>query len=387
MEKKKVCFNDTNTQKLKYKILIINEIVNELEDILCRNFVHDISERILDSKSFIWKDDFKSNKLEVIKSITEFLIGKKKLQLLDYLYSQYNDKIEFVKYIYKDFNMYPIERIEYKLKNINYNLKFQWEYNINEINLGNLIGEGSFGSVFEGSLISNGKTVAIKMFSDLTHNSISSFYSELSIQKDLSHPNINGFIGACMDVNLILITEYASEGDLSTYLKNNNVSWETKLKIVYDIALGMEYLHSRPTPIIHRDLKCQNILLTKDMEAKISDFGLSKFEDGCNSQVGTLNWLAPEALEGEQKCSTFLDVYSFGMVMYEILMDGRCPYSEMEAFEVIRAINEGKRPDIPDTCDKDYANLIKKCWNDIPNLRPSFSDILISLELILKKYL
>jgi serine/threonine protein kinase len=139
--------------------------------------------------------------------------------------------------------------------------------------------------------------------------------------------------------------EYAANGDLKSFLKRGRLDWATKVSIARQIADGMNYLHSQNPSIVHRDLKCQNILVTGDGRVKVSDFGLSRsMTNGAeSSRLGTLNWLAPEVLRGGT-FSSAADVYAMGMCMYEILMDGEPPYNDWLPLQIVRAIDEGEHP-------------------------------------------
>jgi len=179
--------------------------------------------------------------------------------------------------------------------------------------------------------------------------------------------------------------EYCPEGNLKMFLQAHKPSWRNKCRIARQAAEGIAYLHMQTPPIVHRDLKCQNILVNGDGNIKVSDFGLSKtiFRTiGNASRMGTLNWLAPEVLRGDVHHNTAVDVYAFGMVMYEILMDGTPPYESWAPLQIVRAIDEGQKPEIPLACDPRYKALMESCWDPDPALRPSFTEICKQLRTI-----
>ena len=147
---------------------------------------------------------------------------------------------------------------------------------------------------------------------------------------DLRHPNVIPLLGFCVQPPCITM-EYCKRGSLYDILKSpgeqEELSWQRRLHMLRDAAIGMHYLHTRSPPIIHRDLKSPNLLVTTDWGIKVADMGMSKFvEDakwpGNTSATtggpGNPIWLAPEVL-GEEKATTSSDVFSFGVVMWEVL--------------------------------------------------------------------
>merc|ERR1712146_853852 len=154
---------------------------------------------------------------------------------------------------------------------------------------------------------------------------LQSFFEEVDVMSSIKHPNIIEFIGATVDPpNLCIVTEYMPLGDLHSVLrKYPGLPWETKLSFALGIAKGMQYLHSLDPPIVHRDLKALNILVNENYIVKVADFGLSKAtpeerSHRANTKIGTLNWLAPEVLAEICPYTTKADVFSYGMVLYEI---------------------------------------------------------------------
>ncbi|KAK1620618.1 hypothetical protein QYE76_026135 [Lolium multiflorum] len=148
-----------------------------------------------------------------------------------------------------------------------------------------------------------------------------------------------------------------------------------------DAAFGMEYLHGKN--IVHFDLKCENLLVNmRDPQrpiCKIGDLGLSKVKQHTlvsGGVRGTLPWMAPELLSGKSDMvSEKIDVYSFGIVMWELLT-GDDPYSDMRAAEIIGGIvNNALRPQIPSWCDPEWKSLMEGSWAGEPSERPSFTEI------------
>ncbi|KAJ1689483.1 hypothetical protein LUZ63_013638 [Rhynchospora breviuscula] len=202
------------------------------------------------------------------------------------------------------------------------------------------IGKGGFGTVYHGQLYS-GTQVAVKLLDNSSRQGTREFLAEVRHLSRIHHRNLVPLIGYCKDGLgcMALVYEYMSGGSLRTYLtdKDRNarvLSWEERLRILLDAAQGLLYLHREcDPPIIHRDVKTENILLNHMLEAKIADFGLSKaFRDNCTHMsttvAGTPGYLDPEYNSSSQLTEKS-DVYSFGVVLLEVvtakppIIDGR----------------------------------------------------------------
>ncbi|XP_078149608.1 putative LRR receptor-like serine/threonine-protein kinase At1g51880 isoform X2 [Carex rostrata] len=196
----------------------------------------------------------------------------------------------------------------------------------------NNIGTGGFGSVYSGYL-ENGLQVAIKVLSQSSTQGVREFMAEAENLTRVHHRNLVSLRGYCTDKScMALVYEYMQGGNLHDKLKDNEMplSWKQRLRIAYESALGLEYLHKACNPpLIHRDIKTSNILLNSNLEAKIADFGLSRaFDSDATTHVstrivGTPGYLDPEYYLSNQ-ISAKSDVYSFGVVMLEIIT-GRTP--------------------------------------------------------------
>jgi serine/threonine protein kinase len=176
---------------------------------------------------------------------------------------------------------------------------------------------------------------------------------------------------------LLVVIEYCEHGALNSFLEKNEIGDACRLGIAGDCAEGMAYLAGRR--FIHRDLAARNVLLSSDFHAKISDFGLSRETIDSNyyhSQGGQLpvRWTAPEALE-EQRFSQASDVWSFGVLMYEIWTRGELPYKEMNNQKVWVSVTTGHRLEQPDECPKEIYAIMKQCWHIDPQQRPEFRDL------------
>ncbi|KAL3610088.1 hypothetical protein D5086_001108, partial [Populus alba] len=254
------------------------------------------------------------------------------------------------------------------------------------------LGSGTFGTVFHGKW--RGTDVAIKRIKKSCFTGRSSeqerltveFWREAEILSKLHHPNVVAFYGVVQDGpggTLATVAEFMVNGSLRHVLlsKDRHLDHRKRLIIAMDAAFGMEYLHSKN--IVHFDLKCDNLLVNlKDPLrpiCKVGDFGLSKIKR--NTLVtggvrGTLPWMAPELLNGSSsKVSEKVDVFSFGIVLWEILT-GEEPYANMHYGAIIGGIvNNTLRPPVPSFCDSEWRLLMEQCWAPDPLARPSFTEI------------
>ncbi|KAL3724627.1 hypothetical protein ACJRO7_029743 [Eucalyptus globulus] len=263
------------------------------------------------------------------------------------------------------------------------------------------LGSGTFGTVYHGKW--RGTDVAIKRIKNSCFAGRSSeqdritkdFWREAKILSNLHHPNVVAFYGVVPDGpggTLATVTEFMVNGSLRHNLVKNNRALDRrkKLMIAMDAAFGMEYLHFKN--IVHFDLKCDNLLVNlKDPRrpiCKVADFGLSRIKQ--NTFVsggirGTLPWMAPELLNGtNNRVSEKVDIFSFGIAMWEMLT-GEEPYANMHCGAIIGGIvSNTLRPPIPEGCDPEWRELMEECWSADPSRRPSFTQITMRLQTMLK---
>ncbi|XP_060032052.1 mitogen-activated protein kinase kinase kinase 11 isoform X1 [Erinaceus europaeus] len=262
-----------------------------------------------------------------------------------------------------------------------------------ELRLEEVIGIGGFGKVYRGSW--RGELVAVKAARQDPDEDISvtaeSVRQEARLFAMLAHPNIIALKAVCLEEpNLCLVMEYAAGGPLSRALAGRRVPPHVLVNWAVQIAHGMHYLHCEAlVPVIHRDLKSNNILLLQPIEGddmehktlKITDFGLARewHKTTQMSAAGTYAWMAPEVI----KASTFSkgsDVWSFGVLLWELLT-GEVPYRGIDCLAVAYgvAVNKLTLP-IPSTCPEPFAQLMADCWAQDPHRRPDFASILQQLE-------
>ncbi|KAM9789523.1 ephrin type-A receptor 3-like [Neosynchiropus ocellatus] len=272
---------------------------------------------------------------------------------------------------------------------------FAKEIDASNIRIERVIGAGEFGEVCSGRLRVQGKReiyVAIKSlkagYSDKQRRD---FLSEASIMGQFDHPNIirlEGVVTKCKPV--MIITEFMENGSLDTFLKKHDGQF-TVIQLVgmlRGIASGMKYLSDMS--YVHRDLAARNILVNSNLVCKVSDFGLSRvLEDDPEAAYTTrggkipIRWTAPEAI-AYRKFTSASDVWSYGIVMWEVISYGERPYWEMSNQDVIKAIDEGYRLPAPMDCPVVLHQLMLDCWEKGRSERPKFGQIVTILDKLIR---
>ena len=187
-------------------------------------------------------------------------------------------------------------------------------------------------------------------------------------------------LGVILHHGLYIVMEHVSKGNLVNFLRTRGralVSTSQLLQFALHVAEGMEYLESKK--LVHRDLAARNILVSEDLVAKVSDFGLAKAErKGLDSSRLPVKWTAPEALKNG-RFSSKSDVWSFGVLLWEVFSYGRAPYPKMSLKEVSEAVEKGYRMEPPDGCPGSVHTLMGSCWEAEPARRPPFRKIVEKL--------
>ncbi|XP_028611534.1 tyrosine-protein kinase Fer isoform X3 [Grammomys surdaster] len=266
----------------------------------------------------------------------------------------------------------------------------KWILNHEDVSLGELLGKGNFGEVYKGTL--KDKTpVAVKTCKeDLPQELKIKFLQEAKILKQYDHPNIVKLIGVCTQRQPVyIIMELVPGGDFLTFLRKRKDELKLKqlVKFSLDVASGMLYLEGRNC--IHRDLAARNCLVGENNTLKISDFGMSRQEDGgVYSSSGLkqipIKWTAPEALN-YGRYSSESDVWSFGILLWETFSLGVCPYPGMTNQQAREQVERGYRMSAPQNCPEEIFTIMLKCWDYKPENRPKFSDLHKELTAIKKK--
>ncbi|KAL4658517.1 ephrin type-A receptor 2-like [Arapaima gigas] len=274
-------------------------------------------------------------------------------------------------------------------------LKFATEIHPSHISKQKVIGAGEFGEVYRGVLKVPGRketAVAIKTLKPgYTEKQRREFLSEASIMGQFSHPNIIRLEGVVTKYkHAMIVTEYMENGALDSYLRDHDgeLSSYQLVGMLRGIAAGMKYLSEMS--YVHRDLAARNILVNSNLECKVSDFGLSRvLEDDPEGTYTTsggkipIRWTAPEAI-AYRKFTSASDVWSFGIVMWEVMAFGERPYWDMSNHEVMKAINEEFRLPAPMDCPSAVYQLMLQCWLQDRSKRPRFPDIVSLLDKLLR---
>ncbi|KAL9670069.1 hypothetical protein QQ045_007620 [Rhodiola kirilowii] len=271
-----------------------------------------------------------------------------------------------------------------------------------------IIGRGGFGTVYKG-LLEDGKVIAIKKSKVMDQDQIEQFINEVVVLSQINHRNVVRLLGCCLETEVpLLVYEYVSNGTLHEHIHEKKnplevLSWENRLRIAAEVAGVLAYLHSEASvPIVHRDIKCTNILLDDNYTAKVSDFGAFRLvpidQDMLSTMVqGTIGYLDPEYLHTSQLTEKS-DVYSFGVVLVELMTgkkalafdrpeEERClamlfilSMKNDKLFSVIEdgLVNDGNKKQI-----QEIANLALACLRVLGDERPSMREFASELHRIL----
>ncbi|XP_060627920.2 tyrosine-protein kinase Srms [Anolis sagrei] len=263
----------------------------------------------------------------------------------------------------------------------------QWERPRSEFQLWRKMGEGCFGEVWEG-MWKNTVPVAIKIMKQADMRD--DFAKEIQNLKSLKHTRLIKLLAICsVGEPVYIVTELMRKGNLHSYLNTvagKELTTHHLLSISCQVADGMTYLEEQH--VVHRDLAARNILVGDDLACKIADFGLARLlkDDIYSTSSNTMipvKWTAPEAAI-YQTYSPKSDVWSYGILLYEVFTYGQCPYEGMTNQETIQQITRGYRLPRPNTCSPEIYSVMLECWKSHPEDRPSFLTLRESLFSIYK---
>lgn len=249
-----------------------------------------------------------------------------------------------------------------------------------ELTIGTVIGSGSFGEVYTG--VYKHRVVAIKRIaSSRDSHLIASFLQEARAMVSIDHPNILRLLAISIkNPYTYIVSEYCKYGSLEDYLKSHpeKATIQHKLDLMTQAARGVAYLHSKN--MTHRDLKPSNLLMNEQGVVKVGDLGTATSQNTHKTMVGTLDFSAPEVLDG-QVYTNSCDVYSFAICLWSLFSDQPL-YPGWTMYDIIMKVVPGARPPITAISSPKLAKLITACWDSNPSLRPSFTAILKDLSSI-----
>ncbi|XP_046571972.1 receptor-like kinase TMK2 [Haliotis rubra] len=281
---------------------------------------------------------------------------------------------------------------------------------VDSVELGQRLGGGIFGDTHIATW--QDMTVAVKRMTinihgnQVTEATMEFMKSEVWFHSRQRHKNIVTVVGLCLDgKHPYIITEYVNGECLKDVIKHKGteLTWPQRVKMCHGVADGMAFLHSTKPPIIHRDLRCANLFLLQDDIIKVADFGLVKLlqpvrqeclQDDCCCQrqysacPASFRWTAPELLnhptaqEDDAVITTACDVFSYGVIMWEIIVCAD-PFDHLQTEqEVMKAVQSGRRPDIPTSAEvmPQYREMLRECWCQEPQNRPTFKQVAVRLR-------
>jgi serine/threonine-protein kinase TNNI3K len=263
------------------------------------------------------------------------------------------------------------------------------------------IGRGAYGDVW---LVKYRKSqlLASKRLrkAEATEARMRDFIVEIKLVAKLDHPKIVTFVGAAwtIEADLQALFEYMDGGDLRSYLDHEGTPhlWTPeKVQIAIDVVEALVYVHSFAPPLVHRDLKSRNVLLSKSLEAKLTAFGVSRYRSENNTMtagVGTGRWLAPEVISGSKDYGPAADIYSFGAVLSEIDTHA-LPYDDVRGpngmrladVALLQLISTGQlKPKFSASCPQKIAELASRCLSFDAADRPNAAKIAYELRTLKK---
>lgn len=263
-----------------------------------------------------------------------------------------------------------------------------WEIDPRLLKFESKVASGSYGDLYKGTYCSQDVAIKVLKAERINTDLQKEFAQEVYIMRKVRHKNVVQFIGACTKPpSLCIVTEFMSGGSVYDYLHKHRGTFKlpSLLKVAIDVSKGMNYLHQNN--IIHRDLKAANLLMDENEVVKVADFGVArvKAQSGVmTAETGTYRWMAPEVIE-HKPYDHKADVFSFGIVVWELLT-GKLPYEYLTPLQAaVGVVQKGLRPTIPKNIHPKLAELLERCWQQDPALRPDFSEIIAILQQIAKE--
>uniref|UniRef100_A0A4W5NIU4 Hepatocyte growth factor receptor n=1 Tax=Hucho hucho TaxID=62062 RepID=A0A4W5NIU4_9TELE len=267
------------------------------------------------------------------------------------------------------------------------------------LHLNQVIGRGHFGCVFHGTLLeADGQKqhCAIKSLNRITDlEEVSQFLKEGIIMKDFSHPNVLSLLGICLppEGSPLVVLPYMKHGDLRNFIRDetHNPTVKDLMGFGVQVARGMEYLASKK--FVHRDLAARNCMLDESYTVKVADFGLARdvYEKeyySIHSKSGVklpVKWMALESLQ-THKFTPKSDVWSFGVLLWELMTRGAPPYSDVNSFDITVFLLQGRRLLQPEFCPDALYNVMVECWHPKPERRPTFSELVSRIKSIFSSF-
>ena len=262
--------------------------------------------------------------------------------------------------------------------------KDEWEIDRNTLKFTKKLGAGMFGEVWAGMWNST-TSVAIKTLKSGTME-VADFIQEAQVMKSLHHPNLLQLYAVCTaEEPIYIVTELMKHGALLDYLRNGegqHLKVPQLVDMCAQVAAGMAYLEEHS--YIHRDLAARNILVGDGNLCKVADFGLARVikEDIYNPREGTkfpIKWTAPEAAL-YNRFTIKSDIWSFGVLIFEVITKGAMPYAGMNNRQVLEAVEKGFRMPAPDGCPDPLYQIMLTCWKREADERPTFEHLKYLLE-------